>query len=534
MSLQAVYCLLVFLCFGILHGISMQTGTVYFNSTTKTYSYTAGVMDKVNGAAYGSFDERLNETGWGVLNVAAGYSTAVKYPDEVVMTAAGMVEGILTQGQIYLHYLNMVGETSSHLSPKAMEKLKDFYSEQRLWMEMMINANNSTNWYYTGLIFAQFQGLMDGYAYASPPDQLLDVFAFDLLCGNGDYLDIRNSIEPNAKAERPYLGGHCSALIKVLPGYEDVFASHSSWYDYWAMNRIFKHYAFSLQDAKENAPPPATKVMTFSSYPGYLSSLDDFYIMDSGLLMLQTTNGIYNKTLYELVTPKALLAWHRVRLANWLASSGSQWAEYVAEYNSGTYNNQYVVLDLKKIKLKERIEDNALWIVEQIPGYVASGDQTPILREGYWPSYNVPFYEDVFNISGYSKRAENDTHYSYELCPRAKIFRRDQANVKDLQSMMKLMRSNDYKNDPYSGGNPMDAICSRGDLLSPQPIAGGCYDTKVTNFTSSLSLTSWGENGPTYESLPPFNWKTTAAKSLHLGQPTLYKFGFQKMSPSVP
>ena len=32
--------------------------------------------------------------------------------------------------QIYLHYLNMVGETSSHLSPKAMEKLKDFYSEQ--------------------------------------------------------------------------------------------------------------------------------------------------------------------------------------------------------------------------------------------------------------------------------------------------------------------------------------------------------------------------------------------------------------------
>ena len=34
----------------------------------------------------------------------------------------------------------------------------------------------------------------------------------------------------------------------------------------------------------------------------------------------------------------------------------------------GTYNNQYVVLDLKKIKLKERIEDNALWIVEQIPG----------------------------------------------------------------------------------------------------------------------------------------------------------------------
>lgn len=35
---------------------------------------------------------------------------------------------------------------------------------------------------------------------------------------------------------------------------------------------------------------------------------------------------------------------------------------------SGTYNNQYMVLDLKKVKLKENIEDGALWVVEQIPG----------------------------------------------------------------------------------------------------------------------------------------------------------------------
>ena len=41
-----------------------------------------------------------------MLNVAAGYSTAVKYPDEVVMTAAGMVEGILTQGSVHNVALN--------------------------------------------------------------------------------------------------------------------------------------------------------------------------------------------------------------------------------------------------------------------------------------------------------------------------------------------------------------------------------------------------------------------------------------------
>lgn len=49
---------------------------------------------------------------------------------------------------------------------------------------------------------------------------------------------------------------------------------------------------------------------------------------------------------------------------------------------SGTYNNQYMVIDLKKIHLKSAIEDGALWVVEQIPSLVEAGDMTPILRTG--------------------------------------------------------------------------------------------------------------------------------------------------------
>ena len=36
---------------------------------------------------------------------------------------------------------------------------------------------------------------------------------------------------------------------------------------------------------------------------------------------------------------------------------------------SGTHNNQYMVLDLKLVTLKE-INDSAFWLVEQIPGCV--------------------------------------------------------------------------------------------------------------------------------------------------------------------
>lgn len=68
---------------------------------------------------------------------------------------------------------------------------------------------------------------------------------------------------------------------------------------------------------------------------GFLVSLDDFYILSSGLVLLQTTNSVYNKTLLKLVTPEALLAWQRVRVANMMASNGKQWAETFSKYNSG-------------------------------------------------------------------------------------------------------------------------------------------------------------------------------------------------------
>ena len=49
---------------------------------------------------------------------------------------------------------------------------------------------------------------------------------------------------------------------------------------------------------------------------------------------------------------------------------------------SGTYNNQYMIIDLKRITLGEYVDDDALWIVEQIPGLVVGTDQTAILRTG--------------------------------------------------------------------------------------------------------------------------------------------------------
>ena len=51
-------------------------------------------------------------------------------------------------------------------------------------------------------------------------------------------------------------------------------------------------------------------------------------------------------------------------------------------YTTGTYNNQYMIVDMKKVTLGRELADGTLWVVEQIPGMVVGEDQTAILRFG--------------------------------------------------------------------------------------------------------------------------------------------------------
>ena len=97
-------------------------------------------------------------------------------------------------------------------------------------------------------------------------------------------------------------------------------------------------------------------------------------------------------------------------------------------------------------------------------GLYKYSDVTSQLARGYWPSYNVPYHRIIFDKSGYPEIVnKSGSAHSYELAPRAKIFRRDQGSVVDMESFKKIMRYNDYREDPYSEGNPTYAICARGD-----------------------------------------------------------------------
>jgi len=279
--------------------------------------------------------------------------------------------------------------------------------------------------------------------------------------------------------------------------------------------------------------------MSFSSYPAYLSSLDDWYaVWDSGLAILETTNNVFNRSLYSAVVPQSLFAWHRVRLANLLAHSPPEWAAVFAAHNSGTYNNQYPVINVGAFKPGAALPPDMLWVVEQIPGTVVAGDATEILALGHFPSFNVPFWKEIYDKSGYKDQlqrrvARNNgtlgelSGLDWQLAPRAKIFRRDAGKVTNMDQFLEIMRYNDYKNDPYSAGSPWNAICSRGDLAgSPD----GCLDGKASMASLWAQKTAFAINGPTQGSLvagelPPFSW-SAFNNTPHAGLFESYQFVF--------
>jgi hypothetical protein len=94
------------------------------------------------------------------------------------------------------------------------------------------------------------------------------------------------------------------------------------------------------------------------------------------------------------------------------------------------------------------------------------------LISGHWPSYNVPFYEQIYNMSGYPEIvAEKGLDYSYQMAPRAKIFRRDADKVADMKSMMDIMRYNGtgiYKCSPKNYYDILGRVLY--DQVKPQSI----------------------------------------------------------------
>lgn len=332
------------------------------------------------------------------------------------------------------------------------------------------------------------------------------------------------------------------------------------------MGRILKRYDLALPSIGGGAPVPG-RFTALSGSPGMMQySSDDFYVLSSGLVTQETTIDNDNLTLAEeFASTEVVLEWLRNILANRLATDGPSWAAIFSKYASGTYTNQWQIVDSNLFTPGTPPPPHTLTILEELPGNIAVLDGTPMLRGDVdlwggstWASYNVIFDRRLFVLSGAQELVDEyggiggpGAYFSLLNTSRANIFRREVASVVDLASMQRVIRYNEFKTDPLSrlgcGSSPpysaTNAIADRSDLnvkkgdyvipdLGHGDSAG--IDAKITMLSwlkaadlAHGELPLVAQSGPTVSaSCPVFSWSNASIKANHAALPDTYNFGW--------
>ena len=549
------------------------------------------------------YTKSLAEIGWSRLYV----ETFDHSSPEIQSWAAGFLEGKLTAMEILYFYKNLVGIHQEEES--LLGQVFDYYTKVENFIRkktsktqlLQLEEEDLRYWTSVAMIQAQTDGLLNGYNSIMKDNQfglnkiyfinadgevpeLIEVFKQKNKTAN--YYSRFKQRKPLKKFSKDYLKkyfgssdseqawlnlmmkSHCSAVIKLIyDDYDegtlkDIMVGHTTWDSYSEMQRVYKVYKFSFTLLEQQENP----TISFSSYAGTLTSTDDFYVLNSGLVVLETTLEILDRSLYVTDIPSAdehVPNYIRISVANRLAKNGKEWTELFKKNNSGTYNSQWMVIDLNKLKQanhhishKKRhhnkynlrsdkpldIDDifhfkqfnnespGLFHLLEQIPGYIEVQDLTPLLlKQKYWGSYNRPFFPEVFKRAGYESMVSRYGNiFSFDNNARALLIKSRINNIYSIEDLKGIMQSNlDINNEPG-----VDTLSPRFDIKTRSRVhkPSGGIDTKITNLKMGKNLTVLAISGPTHLNVKPFSWDDWSDKGFpHYGLPTNWNFDWVKM-----
>lgn len=318
-------------------------------------------IDKTIGYAWASWDDKINSTGTSsiIIETTANVTSTITSAKKIF--CAGYVDGYLMQYRIWNRWMLQ----KDILNVPRNDPFNKTWTE---WMQANIDytrdqiAKNKDDpyWKSIGLVLSEFDGLVKGYNQAvkdnDVPNQEMSEMDFWILQSIGDIYDLQAIWEPK-KARDPFSFMECSGLVTMLPDYSEVFFGHDTWSDYRKMSNTVKEYIFNGINEWDN------KRMEVTTKIGAIPSSEDFWITGNGLLILETTINNLNTTLQQEVknSINTLMTWIRNYHASWVSDSAEQWANEFLKQNSGTYNNQYVIVDAKKITPKSKPTKDLIW-----------------------------------------------------------------------------------------------------------------------------------------------------------------------------
>ncbi|EAY00683.1 Laminin A family protein [Trichomonas vaginalis G3] len=487
------------------------------------------IVDGKNDAltAWASWEDSIEEVGWYKFHV----HTNPKQPSEDQFRCAGALDGYLGQHRIYQRLLLYKDQMNINRTVNFDQKWEDWMEKNLEWTRNQVKANSSDPyWKSVGLILNQFDGLVEGYKLAAPVYEPLRMMDLLFIQSVGDVYDLE-TYWSKGKIYDEFHHLECTGLITITPDFKELIFGQAAWSSFLKMHQVLKEYEI-------NAPEHPNKHVIISTRMGALASSDDFWLNDNGLMILETTNNNFNQSLYDRITTESLLTWIRVLHATWFSTSGKQWTEEFINHNSGTYNNQYVVVDSKKFVKGQKPTTDLLWVIEQLPGQYKSADLTDILAERRWfPSINVPYFEEIFNTAGYPQKikdtGEKGDYYSYYNSSRFLIFNRNAPKVNNTDDFKKLIRYNHYLTDEYGHKDPGQQPLSRYDLRDDTCIYGkaaafGGLDTKVTTSDMMMkNLSIFAIGSPEHDTNAPWSFGEGKFKDIKYdGLPKVWNFSW--------
>ncbi|CAF4881612.1 unnamed protein product [Pieris macdunnoughi] len=526
------------------------TATVFYSEKTGYSIEFWGQSNDLNniprGVARAYFRPEIDSTGWSILEVETNGS----YPDEIQAYAAGIVEGALTWYSIHVHLENTIrAKCEDRPIEKQCDKLRDALDKSaNIWKSYAADrAATDPYWHHVSLYYTQIRGVFTGWKHGVERNQNeyeTDISDLYWLNSVSEVAEIEQKL--NITLEEPNINklpGLSSAFIRIANDTDDesvkkLFIAQNAAGSYSSMTRIMKRYKLNYQSmTKDNK---AGLTIDFSSYPGSITSQDEFYVIkgtNHRLSIAGTTIKNYNNKLWKDVNiTEQLPLGPRVSAANHLATNVSSWSHMLASSNSGTGCKQWLVVDhdrFDNLHRQEPIEHQdqtevvteivsndtrhivlhrpgkghtkgLVWLIEQVPGRTHSADLSDALLERkYLATYGLPHFKDIAETTQLSKMEElYGNMFSESESHRAVIFKRGFQNATSFESILKLMRMNNItsKSDDcdekclYEFGYSVPGV--RGDFFKQ---SYGIIDTKVvTGNTKNGTLEFIAISGPPF------------------------------------
>ncbi|KAK8888025.1 hypothetical protein M9Y10_039085 [Tritrichomonas musculus] len=463
-----------------------------------------------DGDCWAEWSDTLNSTGWYHLNLRGREGVNGRK----MGFCAGYLEGKLTHTRIYQSTMLFFDQTNvgrkhaERVKNYGYSRLDEWYTIHLKWLKESIDAyQDSKYWRQIDLIYSLFMGLYTGYNETAPPNEALTLMDMFVMVAMGDSLELLASWEWIPRNSE--ILQRCTGLIKMSPKKDDIYFAHDSWTSYTCLHSILKKYYFPI-------PEFSSPQVFLTTEIGLLSSPDDFFINGAGLMVFETTFTLQNRTLYtDYCRPKLVLNWMRTLLAMFTATNVTEWEDQFLNYNSGTYNNDYFVVDTKQLRRREkdRPMKDLIHVIAQLPGpqrWIEDITER-LYRDTYIGSFNVPTskaasdYMEFWRAYGVSSGFCN-----YTECCRYKIIKRESPRLKDFDTFRHFMRYSDFDRDIYSiydgYRNPSCSISARGDLSRTPSMHGG-INTKATKASAVFTkMHLWAINSPSTEQYPPIDW----------------------------